>query len=136
SLAPVINGAKSWIRLGPVALQPAEVCKFATLISLAAFLARRQERIRALPIFGLSLLYVAPTLLLILKQPDFGTMLAILAIWFWMLFFGGARLSHLAHVAVIGILLFCGVWKAGVLKPHQKERLAVFLEKDSSLSGS
>jgi len=136
SLAPVINGAKSWIRLGPIALQPAEFCKFATIVSLAAFLARRQERIQEFSIFGLSLLYLAPALLLILKQPDFGTMLAVLAIWFGMLFFGGARLSHLAIVAVSGILLFGIVWQAGVLKPHQKERLAVFLESDSSLSGS
>jgi rod shape determining protein RodA len=136
SLAPTINGAKSWIRLGPVALQPAEFCKFATIICLAAFLARRQERIRDISTFGWSLLYLAPALLLILKQPDFGTMLAVLAIWFGMMYFGGARLVHLGIVAVLGVLLFGAAWKAGVLKPHQKERLAVFLEKDSKLSGT
>jgi rod shape determining protein RodA len=136
SLAPTINGAKSWIRLGPVALQPAEFCKFATIICLAAFLARRQERIREISTFGWSLLYLAPALLLILKQPDFGTMLAVLAIWFGMMYFGGARLLHLGVVAALGVLLFGAAWKAGVLKPHQKERLAVFLEKESKLSST
>lgn len=136
SLAPVINGAKSWIRLGPIALQPAEFCKFALIVSLAAFLARRQERIREFSIFGLSLLYIAPALLLILKQPDFGTMLAILSIWFGMMYFGGARLLHLATVAAVGIVLFGVAWQVGVLKPHQKERLAVFLEKDGNVSAT
>lgn len=134
SLVPVINGAKSWIRLGPVALQPAEFCKFAMIISLAAFLARRQEKIRDLSIFGWSLLYLAPALLLILKQPDLGTTLAVLAIWFGMMFFGGARLTHLAGVACLGVLLLGVAWQTGVLKPHQKERLAVFLERDPSVS--
>lgn len=136
SLAPVINGAKSWIRLGPVALQPAEFCKFAMIVSLAAFLARRQERIRDFSIFWQSLLYLAPALLLILKQPDFGTMLAVLAIWFGMMYFGGARLRHLAIVAVAGVLLFGAAWRGGVLKTHQKERLAVFLQKESALTST
>jgi len=136
SLAPTINGAKSWIRLGPVALQPAEFCKFAMIVSLAAFLARRQERIRDFSIFWQSLLYLAPALLLILKQPDFGTMLAVLAIWFGMMYFGGARLRHLGIVAVAGVLLFGAAWRGGVLKTHQKERLAVFLQKESTLSST
>ena len=136
SLAPTINGAKSWIRLGPVALQPAEFCKFAMIVSLAAFLARRQDRIRDFSIFGMSLLYLAPALLLILKQPDFGTMLAVLAIWFGMMYFGGARMTHLGIVALVGVLLFGAAWKVGVLKPHQKDRLAVFLQKESTLSST
>jgi rod shape determining protein RodA len=136
SLVPIINGAKSWIRIGPVALQPAEFCKFAIIISLAAFLARRQERIRDISTLGWSLLYLAPVLLLILKQPDLGTTLAVLAIWFGMMYFGGARLLHLGIVAVLGVLLIGVAWQTDVLKPHQKERLAVFLEKDSSLSAT
>lgn len=132
SLVPVINGAKSWIRLGPLALQPAEFCKFAVIVSLAAFLARRQEKIRELSVFGWSLLYLAPALLLILKQPDLGTTLAVLAIWFGMMYFGGARLLHLAGVACLGVLLLGAAWQTGVLKPHQKDRLAVFLERDSA----
>lgn len=132
SLAPTINGAKSWIRLGPVALQPGEICKFALLISMAAFLARRQDRIRNFSTIGLSLLYLVPPLLLILKQPDFGTMLAVMSIWFGMLFFGGAKITQLGAIIMVGLLLFGAAWKLGVLKEHQRERLAVFLDRDPS----
>ena len=146
-----VNGAKSWIRLGPFALQPAEFSKFLILVTLAAWLCRRQDKIRELSTVIFSLVYIVPLLLLILKQPDFGTMLAVLAIWFGMLFFSGARLRHLGLVIGCGLLLFTFAWKAGdwipktgkpstltkivkavALKPHQKERLAVFLDPDPS----
>ena len=127
-----VNGAKSWIVVGPISLQMAEFSKIAVLLCLAAFLARKQEKIGELKTVLLSLLYIAPPLLLILKQPDFGTMLATLSIWFGTLFFGGARLKHLGAVALVGILLFAGAWKVGVLKPHQTARLASFLDPDAA----
>ena len=133
-LAPVINGAKSWIRLGPLALQPAEFAKFFVLVTLAAFVCHRQEKIRSAGTVASSLFFVTPVLLLVLKQPDFGTMLAILCIWFGVMFFGGARLRHLGFVALCGTALFCALWHSGKLKPHQKERLAVFLMPDDKLS--
>lgn len=127
-----INGAKSWIVLGPISLQLSEFSKVAVLVSLAAFLTRRQERVGEMKTLLLSLLYLVPPLLLIMKQPDFGTMLATLSIWFGMAFFGGARLRHLGLIALVGILAFTAAWKGGILKPHQKERLAVFLNPDAS----
>ncbi|MDQ3814033.1 MAG: rod shape-determining protein RodA [Armatimonadota bacterium] len=134
--APIINGAKSWIHFGPFVLQPAEFGKFAVLVTLAAFLCRRQERIREFSTVVWSFLYLTPAILLILKQPDFGTTLAILSIWFGMLFFGGARLRHLALVLLAGATLFGLAWKTGKLKQHQKERLAVFLNTDTDSRGA
>ncbi len=132
-LAPMINGAKSWILLGPLgSLQPSEFAKFAVILSLSAFLCRRQEKIREARTLLLSLLYVAPFLLLILKQPDFGTMLTIIVIWFGTLFFGGARLTHLGLALLIGLTMFGVAWKTDILKPHQRERLAVFLDPNPS----
>ncbi len=129
-----INGAKSWFRLGPLAFQPAEFSKFFVLVTLAGFLCRRQERIRELGVLLTSLLYIAPILLLILKQPDFGTMLAILAIWMGMLFFAGARLRHLGLIVLCGIAMFGAAYKLKILKPHQVERLTVFMNPNPGSS--
>jgi rod shape determining protein RodA len=129
-IGKLVNGARSWIPVGPFLLQPSEFCKVAVVICLAAYLCRRQEKIQQFPTLLWSLAYVGVPLLLILKQPDFGTTLSILAIWFGMLFFGGARLRHLATLAAVGILLFGVAWNRGVLKEHQKERLAVFLNSN------
>ena len=127
SIAPTINGAKSWIRLGGFALQPSEFAKFAIIVSLAAYVCRRQEQVREWKVVLGSLAFLLPALALVLKQPDFGTALAILAIWFGTLFFGGARLRHLGLVALVGIIAFGSLWHFDKLKPHQKARLAVFL---------
>ena len=132
SLAPVVNGAKSWIHLGPLTLQPSEFCKVAVIVTLAAFLTRRQERIGQWKTIAQSLLYVALPMLLIMKQPDFGTMLSVLLIWLGMLFFGGAHWRHLVTIVVVGMALFGAAWKFNVLKDYQKERLSVFLQTDNS----
>ena len=123
-----VNGAKSWIFFGPLSLQVSEFSKFALLLALSAFLTRRQTRIREGRTVALSLLYIAPPLLLILKQPDFGTAMAVLSIWAGVMFFGGARWQHLLMVGLIGILLMFGAYKAGVLKPHQVARLTAFID--------
>ncbi|MDF2441013.1 MAG: rod shape determining protein RodA, partial [Abditibacteriota bacterium] len=117
---------------GPFALQPSEFAKFALIVSLAAFLCRRQQKIRNFSTVISSLVFLAPPLALILKQPDFGTSLAILSIWFGMLFFGGARLWHLGLVLLCGATLFGVAWQSGKLKPHQKARLSVFLNNHPS----
>jgi rod shape determining protein RodA len=129
-----VNGARSWIPVGPFLLQPAEFCKVAVIICLAAWVCRRQDKMRKMSTLLWSLAYIAPPLLLVLKQPDFGTTLAITSIWFGMMFFGGARLKHLAIIALAGILFFGAAWRFGVLKPHQKERLSVFLTRNPTRS--
>ena len=128
NLAPKINGAKSWIHLGSFTVQPSEFCKFAVIVTLAAWLCRRQPRIGEWKIVLQSLLYLALPILLIMRQPDFGTTLSILAIWFGMMFFGGARWQHLLTIVTVGVVVFGAAWQGGVLKEHQKERLAVFLD--------
>ncbi|RYX86247.1 rod shape-determining protein RodA [bacterium] len=135
SVAPIINGAKSWIKLGPISLQVSEFAKFALLVCLAAFWARRQKEAQNGRNLLLSFLYLLPPLLLVLKQPDFGTAIAIVSIWLGVAFFAGARATHLLAAIFIGVSLFVGAWNGGVLKQHQKERLAVFLNPDTNLRG-
>ena len=131
-----INGAKSWIIFGPLSLQVSEFSKFALLLSLAAFLTRRQSKIGEWKTVALSLLYLLPPLLLVLKQPDFGTAMAICSIWVGLMFFGGARWQHLLTVALLGVLLLFGAYKVGVLKPHQIARLTAFVNADPKKSDS
>ena len=127
-----VNGAKSWILVGPLSLQVSEFSKFALLLALSAFVTRRQTRMGEGRTVALSLLYLAPPLLLILKQPDFGTATAVLSIWFGIMFFGGARWQHLLIVALMGTLLMFGAFQTGVLKPHQVARLTAFADPNSS----
>ncbi len=86
-------GAQRWIDLGFIRLQPSEIAKIAIIISLAAWFSKRPVR----NCFDLMIaaLIIAPPFLLIFKQPDLGTALAYLAIFFGMSFWAGATTTDL-----------------------------------------
>ncbi len=120
-------GAQRWISLGPLGtFQPSEPAKLIVAIALAAVLCRGSyEKLQDL---WKPLLAVAIPALLILKQPDLGTALVLLAILTVQLFFGLPKLADFA-VYVLGVLIVAAtaVGTNAVLKPFQKARLFVFL---------
>lgn len=120
-------GAQRWISLGPLGtFQPSEPAKLVLAISLAAVLCRGKYD-KLLDLWK-PLVCVGVPALLILKQPDLGTALVLLAILTVQLFVGLPKLGDFAIYA-LGVLLV-GAVAIGtnvVLKPFQKARLFVFL---------
>ena len=149
------TGASSWIALGGFRLQPSELAKIAVILSLAAFLSRRSESIQAVRTVLKSLLVAGAPVLLVLLQPDFGTALVVIAIWFGVLYLAGARGRHLGAVLVCGLALFALMWNLdriplgriqspalrkalahARLKDYQKRRLTIFLHPQSDPLGA
>jgi rod shape determining protein RodA len=128
--APPVKGAQRWISLGFFQFQPSEFAKITVIICLAAYLLRRLETIHKLPVLLGSLLFVGIPWALIFKQPDLGTSLVLLAIWFGMAYIAGARTRHLLAIVVVGVSLFGLLWKLDVIKPYQKARLIVFVDPE------
>jgi cell division protein FtsW len=91
-----VRGAARWLRLGPLTLQPSEFAKLAVVLFMAYSLSRKQEKMKYFAIGFLPHMLVAGLFIaLILKEPDFGTSVTLLAIVFIMLFVGGTRLTHI-----------------------------------------
>jgi rod shape determining protein RodA len=129
-------GAQRWISLGPLGtFQPSEPAKLVLAISLAFVLCRNTyDRIQDL---WKPLVAVAIPALLILKQPDLGTSLVILAILTAQLFFGLPKLGDFAIYAMA--VLTAGAVAVGtnaILKPFQKARLFVFLNPKADPQGA
>ena len=95
-LFPAVNGSQRWINLGPIRLQPSELAKLATVIVLGVYLDRIGWRVE---LFGrgmaLSVALVAPLALLVLLEPDFGSVMVIGVAAALLMFLAGVRLSHL-----------------------------------------
>lgn len=129
-------GAQRWIALGPLGtFQPSEPAKLVVAVSLAAVLCRgTYENIQDL---WKPLLTVAIPALLILKQPDLGTSLVLLAILTVQLFFGLPKLGDFG-IYVLGILVVAAaaLGTNAVLKPFQRARLFVFLNPRADPQGS
>jgi len=97
-----VRGSKSWISItGSIGFQPSEFAKLGVILGLARYLEQKGAEIKSLTNFLLGLgigLFPAG---LILLQPDFGTALVYIPITLVMLYFGGARLSHIISVLII-----------------------------------
>ncbi|TBL71039.1 putative lipid II flippase FtsW [Paenibacillus thalictri] len=91
-----INGAKRWFVVAGFNFQPAEWTKLSLIVYLSALISKKGERIKKfrdglLPI----LIIVGSILLLVMKQPDFGTVLILVSISTVILIVGGMAWSHL-----------------------------------------
>ncbi|MDN5325655.1 MAG: rod shape determining protein RodA [Moorella sp. (in: firmicutes)] len=128
------KGAQRWINLGFFLLQPSEFAKTITVITLACFLDKRQGKLNCWQDLVIPFLYVAVPLVLILKQPDLGTALVLLAILFGMLYVSGANWKLLLIIFGGGLLLtglaLFAHFHFGLplpLQDYQMRRLVVFL---------
>lgn len=121
-----VNGSRRWLPLGPINLQVAEVIKLFAIIYVADYLQRHHGQLNGsfFKVFGpLVLLGVAAILLLM--QPDMGSVVVILSTVLAMLFLGGARLDVFAALMTIFAALFAAlVWFA----PYRMQRLQSFMD--------
>ncbi len=102
-LGKTVSGSMSWFNLGWIRLQPSEVSKVATVLALATYLARSDVSLRKKRDLAVAAGIVLLPFALIMMQPDTGTALIFLGMFFPVLFWGGAsRFTLVAIVAPIG----------------------------------
>lgn len=119
-----ISGASRWIEMGFISFQPSELIKFALVLLLAKWLSENQKKPQdfskgLLP----PLLYLGLVSLLIMKQPDLGTVLVLGATVFSMLFIAGANLRHLAG---LGLAAVAGVIASSLASPYRLRRFVAY----------
>ena len=121
-----IGGAKSWLRVGSISIQPSEIAKVATLLLVAALVGKRPPgrlRFTDVLVYGLA---VGVPMLLVLAQNDSGTAASFLPLLFAAVFVSGLRLRWIVAAAVAGALLAPLAWSQ--LKPYQKQRFLVLTD--------
>jgi rod shape determining protein RodA len=129
--APEVRGTKSWYRLGPVSIDPAEFIKIVLIILLAKYFSMRHiEMYRIWHIF-LSGLYVLLPVSLIFFQPNLGSILILIAIWLGMLVVSGIKIRHFLAIILIFALILVLSWST-ILKDYQKARIISFLLPQST----
>jgi rod shape determining protein RodA len=103
------KGATRWIYITPTqGLQPSEFAKIFLILSLAHFLAKREDKLRRARDFIPPLLFALPPALLVFKQPDLGTALVFAAIFVGMMFVAGANPWKFGGI-LLGIVLLTGM---------------------------
>ncbi len=143
------NGATSWLELGSFRFQPSEMMKVVVVVALAAWFTScdLSAGLGFKELAGAAVLIFAP-FVFIFKQPDLGTALHLLATCAPLFLLLKWRRNLLFALVFVGIicsgaliaLVVSGSWdillEKGLIKPHQVNRLATFVDPDSDPSGS
>ena len=134
SIVPTVKGARSWIDLGPVHLQPSELTKFSAILALAWFL-RYRDSYRSLGGLLVPALIMGVPAGLVLLQPDLGTAILFGPALMAMLVVAGARLRHLVAtlvlvvvVVVVNIVVVMMLPDSmQLLRTHQRDRIKAMI---------
>lgn len=135
-----INGSRSWLYLGGLSIQPSEFAKLAVVIGMALVLverssARWRARVGSLDVLLMLVIAGLPAVLILL-QPDLGTMLVLSATVFGVLAVSGARRRWLVLVLSTAAAGGLGAVASGVLKPYQVDRFLAFVDPDLDPRGA
>jgi rod shape determining protein RodA len=99
-----VRNTRAWLSFGVFSIQPSEFMKLALVIILAKYLELRERDITKLRELVVPTLLTFIPMLIILKQPDFGTAIIFIPILLTMLFVGGADISHLLSIVLIATI--------------------------------
>ncbi|MGL4762042.1 MAG: rod shape-determining protein RodA [Sarcina sp.] len=129
-IGTVVNGARGWIELGPVSIQPSEIAKIAMIMMIGKQLQKTDGNINGFKNFIRCTIYAGIPMALIIVQPDMGMTLVcffmVLGIYFCMGLNMKVILSGFAIMAVTVVL----VWNSGFIKDYQKARLVGFMHPE------
>lgn len=134
-----INGATSWFNIGFFSFQPGEFAKIVVILFLAYAISKMQERNKKNINKPLNLLLIMAILglpvLLIVKQPDYGTAAAFLVAMVFILITAGIDKKYILS-AIILVVVSVPILYNFVLPSHAKQRIDIFLNPESDPRGA
>ncbi|MGD8692118.1 MAG: putative peptidoglycan glycosyltransferase FtsW, partial [Methyloceanibacter sp.] len=122
-----VKGAKRWLYVGPLGIQPSEFVKPAFIV-LTAWLFNESQKRKDVPGLELAILLYAVFALLLILQPDFGQTLLVSLVWGALFYMAGINMVWIALLIGLGAV---GLVSAYILLPHVASRIDRFLDPAS-----
>ena len=126
-------GADSWLRIGSISFQPSEFMKIILILSLALMIEKYHERINEPKVLLGLLIFAFIPVAIIGLQPDFGT--AVVFVFFIVLMFYAAGLHFKYFLGALGLIILSVPVGLFLFKSHQLNRIRVFLNPESDVTG-
>lgn len=130
----LIRGTTGWISIGFLNFQPVEIAKIFLILSLASFITKSKAMLGEFSRLLTTFVLAGVAILLVLKQPDFGSALILIAILLVMLLLSGIEWRYLLTMFFLGIVSLVVVWF--MLAEYQKNRIINFVNPENDPKGS
>ncbi len=130
-LGETVQGSSRWIAIFGLSFQPVELAKIVVIILMAKYMATYQTHLSS---FAYIIYSAIPVILLsglTFLQPDLGSAVMLIAVWFGMLLMARIRWVHLLYLVGFAFLVGGILWM-GYLEPYQKERVYTFFNPYSA----
>ncbi len=128
-------GARSWIRIGPVGIQPSEICKVGFAITFARHLSMVHKKINKPFTLLMLIAHLGVILALIMMQPDAGSAMVFCFMFAVMVFCAGISFKYIIP-AVLGLAASAPLAYMFLLSEYQKHRIQVFFNPEADKLGS
>jgi rod shape determining protein RodA len=128
----VSKGARRWLNLGGIRIQPSELLKIGLPLMLAWYFQQREAVLSWRDYIVAGIILAIPTVL-ILKQPDLGTATLVFAAGFFVIFFAGLSWRILALFATLFLASLPLVWT--LMHDYQRQRVLTLLDPSSDPLG-
>jgi rod shape determining protein RodA len=122
-------GAQRWLNVG-IPVQPSEIGKMLIILALGQHLANQYHKLDRFQTVLVSLVYAAVPAIFIFLQPNLGNVIAVMVIWFAMIWGAGLRLKHLFIIIFIALLLLPVVWVN--MQSYQQQRILTFINPEGN----
>jgi cell division protein FtsW len=129
-MMPTVANTNRWIVLFGIRFQPSELAKISLILFLAWYLDRRKDRVRELPSFFVPLGVIAVFVMLILREPDFGTAILVFGLCTLLLFVGGIPMKYFAGLGLLALPVFAYYV---LTASYRLDRVLAFLSPEKNL---
>jgi rod shape determining protein RodA len=127
-----VKGATRWLDVGVGRIQPSEIMKLGLPMMLAWYFHRREGALRGFDFVVAAAIVLLPVVLIV-KQPDLGTALLVLAAGFFVIFFAGLPWRWLAGMIVGAVALLPVAWT--LMHDYQRQRILTLIDPSSDPLG-
>ena len=128
----VSKGARRWLNLGFMRVQPSELMKIAVPLLLAWFFQKREAMLR-LRDYGVAAVLLLVPIALIVRQPDLGTAILVLAVGFYVIFFAGLSWKIIVGMLVSALAAAPLAWN--LLHDYQRSRIITLFDPEKDPLG-
>lgn len=124
-----VRGTAGWIGIGSFHIQPVEIAKLSMIVFLSSFISQKKMELGETGRLVASFILCGIMILLVMKQPDFGSAMVLTGILIGMTLISGISARKIIIIVTAGIIISAVSWFQ--LQPYQKDRVMSFVKPGS-----